>query len=60
MAPDKKIGNWKGKDLTSFKEFRDAIEEMLDAQPPHTAWVVELEVKKNPIHDYRIILSPGP
>jgi hypothetical protein len=67
MADGKKFGRWHGQEAQTFKEFSVAIGEVLHAQPPESTWVVEMEVKKvvgnpagtTPIHDYRIVLSPG-
>lgn len=57
---DKKKGPWQGGEAKDFKDFQKAIRHVLDQQDPHTKWVVEIEVKRNPVHDYRIILSPAP
>jgi hypothetical protein len=56
----KKKGPWKNNDASTFKEYQDAIKELLNQQPPGSTWMVEVEVKRvgNPIHDYRIVLSP--
>ena len=56
----KKRGPWQGGQARDFKAFQKAIRDLLDEQDPHTSWVVEIEVKKNPVHDYRIVLSPVP
>lgn len=61
MPPGKKKGRWQGKEAGNFNEFKQAIREVLNQQEPDSIWIVELEVKKvgNPIHDYRIVLTPG-
>jgi hypothetical protein len=61
MADGKKKGRWHGKEAQNFNDFKDAIREVLNEQPSGSTWVVEMEVKKvgNPIHDYRIVLSPS-
>lgn len=61
MAPNKVKGEWQGGDARDFREFQKAIRDVLKEQPRDSTWVVEIEVKKvgNPIHDYRIVLSPG-
>ena len=61
MANGKKKGRWQGQEARTFNDFKDAIREVLNEQAPGSIWVVEMEVKKvgNPLHDYRIVLSPG-
>lgn len=60
MPPGKKKGRWKG-ELGNFNDFKEAVQEVLNQQEPDSVWIVELEVKRigNPIHDYRIVLTPG-
>ena len=60
MAAGKKEGPWQGREARDFKDFQKAIRDVVEQQDPHTKWVVEIEVKKNPVHDYRIILNPRP
>ncbi len=60
-APGKKYGRWQGKNADDFKDYQKAVREILHQQPEGSTWVVEMEVKRigNPIHDYRIVLTPG-
>jgi hypothetical protein len=60
MPNGKKKGRWQGQEARDFDDFKDAIREVLNQQAPGSTWVVEIEVKKvgNPLHDYRIVLSP--
>jgi hypothetical protein len=61
MPNGKKKGRWQGHEARDFDDFKDAIREVLNQQAPGSTWVVEIEVKKvgNPLHDYRIVLSPS-
>ncbi len=44
----------------NFQKFKEAIRDELKDKDPGTEWAVRIEVKKvgNPIHEYRIVLSP--
>lgn len=60
-APGKKYGEWQGKDADDFKDYQKAVKKILHEQPAGSTWIVGMEVKRigNPIHDYRIVLTPG-
>ena len=51
---------WK-QEAQNFAQFKEAIREQLNTKPAGTEWTVQIEVKKqgNPIHEYRIVLSPA-
>jgi hypothetical protein len=55
-----KKGPWKD-EARDFDEFKDAIREAMRDEPMNSVWRVDMEVRKsgNPIHQYRIILTPG-
>ena len=57
----KKKGEWQGGPAENFDAYQAAIRKVLNAQPPGSQWVVDVEVKRvgNPVHDYRIVLSPS-
>jgi hypothetical protein len=64
MATDealgKKKGSWHGGDPRDFAEYLRAIHDVLDDQDPGSVWIVDMEMKGgNPVHDYRIVLSPS-
>jgi hypothetical protein len=59
MAEGKKKGRWHD-EARNFQDYKEAIREILNDQPPGSAWAVEIEVRRsgNPIHQYRIVLGP--
>ena len=61
MANGKKRGRWHGHEPRTSTNTQGAIQEVLNEQAPGTTWIVEMEVKRigNPLHDYRIVLTPG-
>ena len=63
MATDealgKKKGPWHGRDPEHFADYLNAIHHVLDDQDPGSVWIVEMEMKRNPVHDYRIVLTPS-
>jgi hypothetical protein len=56
----KKKGPWRD-EAGDFREFKDAIRDVLRSEPRDSVWNVEIEVRKsgNPIHQYRIVLAPA-
>ena len=56
----KKKGRWQGHAARDFQDFQNAVKEILNEQEQGSTWIVETEVRKvgNPVHDYRIVLSP--
>jgi hypothetical protein len=58
VAPEAKSWRDEAKD---FDEFKSAIRAELNKKPNDSEWIVNIEVKKrgNPVHDYRIFLTPG-
>ena len=55
-----KKGPWKD-EAESFRDYKEAIRELLDGEEHNSIWNVEVQVRKsgNPIHQYRIVLGPG-
>lgn len=55
-----KKGPWNG-EARDFQDFQDAIRDVLKDEAPNSLWNVQIQVKKsgNPIHQYRIVISPG-
>lgn len=55
-----KKGPWKD-EAEDFKDYKDAIQEVLREEAPNSLWNVQVQVRKsgNPIHQYRIVLTPG-
>ena len=53
-------GPWKD-EAEDFREYKDAIREVLRNEPHDSIWNVQVQVRKsgNPIHQYRIVLGPG-
>jgi hypothetical protein len=54
-----KKGPWKTK-ARDFAEFQDAISELMNEQEEASEWRLGIELRKsgNPIHQYRIVLTP--
>jgi hypothetical protein len=55
-----KKGGWKP-EADDFREYKEAIREVLQGEAHDSIWNVQVQVKKsgNPIHQYRIVITPG-
>ena len=62
MAPEEELlkkGPWKTK-ARDFEEYQDAISDVLNQQEDNSEWRLSIELRKsgNPIHQYRVVLTP--